>query len=134
VSFDEVTTVFRDKLSITIADPDHSASEDRFVGSRKPATNCGTLDTTPVTPGSRRDPSCRGRFGQPAVRNLRASNLVITKPCRVPLAAAPGPDLKKGSKPEGVGLWSGSSCVQPYRGRTLQSPAPGSPRARQGFV
>jgi uncharacterized protein len=30
VSFDEATTVFRDTLSITIADPDHSA-EDRFV-------------------------------------------------------------------------------------------------------
>ena len=27
-------------------------------------------------------------------------------------------------------LWNDSSCVQPYRGRTLQSPAPGSPRAR----
>ena len=31
VSFDEATTVFRDTLSITIADPDHSDSEDRFV-------------------------------------------------------------------------------------------------------
>ena len=31
VSFDEATTVFRDTLSITIADPDHSESEDRFV-------------------------------------------------------------------------------------------------------
>ena len=31
VSFDEATTVFRDALSITIADPDHSPSEDRFV-------------------------------------------------------------------------------------------------------
>jgi hypothetical protein len=30
-SFDEATTVFRDTLSITIADPDHSDSEDRFV-------------------------------------------------------------------------------------------------------
>ena len=31
VSFDEATTVFRDTLSITIADPDHSDSEGRFV-------------------------------------------------------------------------------------------------------
>ena len=31
VSFDEATTVFRDALSITIADPDHSGSEDRFI-------------------------------------------------------------------------------------------------------
>ncbi len=31
VSFDEATTVFRDTLSITIADPDHSVSEDRFI-------------------------------------------------------------------------------------------------------
>ena len=31
VSLDEATTVFRDTLSITIADPDHSDSEDRFV-------------------------------------------------------------------------------------------------------
>ena len=31
VSFDEATTVFRDTLSISIADPDHSHSEDRFV-------------------------------------------------------------------------------------------------------
>jgi len=31
ISFDEATTVFRDSLSITIADPDHSHSEERFV-------------------------------------------------------------------------------------------------------
>ena len=31
VSFDESTTVFQDTLSITIADPDHSDSENRFV-------------------------------------------------------------------------------------------------------
>ena len=31
VSFDEATTVFRDTLSVTIADPDHSDSEDRFI-------------------------------------------------------------------------------------------------------
>ena len=31
VSFDEATTVFRDTLSITIADPDHSDSGDRFI-------------------------------------------------------------------------------------------------------
>ena len=31
VSFDEATTVFRDALSITIPDPDHSDSEDRFI-------------------------------------------------------------------------------------------------------
>ena len=31
VSFEEATTVFRDTLSITIADPDHSDSEDRFI-------------------------------------------------------------------------------------------------------
>jgi hypothetical protein len=31
VSFDEASTVFRDTLSITIADPDHSDSEYRFV-------------------------------------------------------------------------------------------------------
>ena len=31
VSFDEATTVFRDTLSLTIADPDHSDTEDRFV-------------------------------------------------------------------------------------------------------
>ena len=31
VSFDEATTVFRDTLSITISDPDHSDSEDRYI-------------------------------------------------------------------------------------------------------
>jgi uncharacterized DUF497 family protein len=31
VSFDEATTVFRNTLSITISDPDHSDSEDRFI-------------------------------------------------------------------------------------------------------
>jgi len=31
ISFDEATTVFRDSLSITIADPDHSHSEERFI-------------------------------------------------------------------------------------------------------
>jgi uncharacterized DUF497 family protein len=31
VSFDEATTVFRDTLSITISDPDHSDFEDRFI-------------------------------------------------------------------------------------------------------
>ena len=31
VSFDEATTIFRDTLSITISDPDHSDYEDRFV-------------------------------------------------------------------------------------------------------
>lgn len=31
VSFDEATTIFRDRLSITIPDPDHSDYEDRFI-------------------------------------------------------------------------------------------------------
>ena len=31
VSFDDATSVFRDRLSITISDPDHSDSEDRFL-------------------------------------------------------------------------------------------------------
>lgn len=31
ISFDEATTIFRDTLSITISDPDHSDSEDRFI-------------------------------------------------------------------------------------------------------
>ena len=31
VSFDEATTIFRDTLSITISDSDHSDSEDRFI-------------------------------------------------------------------------------------------------------
>jgi len=31
VSFEEATSVFRDALSITISDPDHSESEARFV-------------------------------------------------------------------------------------------------------
>ena len=31
VSFDEATTVFRDTLSITTADPDNSESENRFI-------------------------------------------------------------------------------------------------------
>lgn len=31
VSFEEATTVFRDPLSITIADPDHGQSENRFI-------------------------------------------------------------------------------------------------------
>jgi uncharacterized DUF497 family protein len=31
VSFDEATTIFRDTHSITISDPDHSDSEDRFI-------------------------------------------------------------------------------------------------------
>jgi uncharacterized DUF497 family protein len=31
VSFDEATTIFRDTLSITISDPDHSDYEHRFI-------------------------------------------------------------------------------------------------------
>ena len=31
VSFEEASTVFRDVLSVTGHDPDHSASEDRFI-------------------------------------------------------------------------------------------------------
>lgn len=31
VSFNEATTVFDDELGITIFDPDHSESEDRFI-------------------------------------------------------------------------------------------------------
>ena len=31
VSFDEATTIFRDTLSITISDPDHSDDEDCFI-------------------------------------------------------------------------------------------------------
>ena len=31
VSFEEAATVFRDTLSATAADPDHSVSEDRYV-------------------------------------------------------------------------------------------------------
>lgn len=31
VSFEEASTVFGDPLSLTIPDPDHSESEDRFV-------------------------------------------------------------------------------------------------------
>ena len=31
ISFDEASTVFRDTLSITIGDPDHSDSEGRFI-------------------------------------------------------------------------------------------------------
>jgi uncharacterized DUF497 family protein len=31
VAFEEAATVFQDKLSITVPDPDHSAEEDRFI-------------------------------------------------------------------------------------------------------
>ena len=31
ISFDEATAVFRDTLSVTITDPDHSDSENRFI-------------------------------------------------------------------------------------------------------
>jgi uncharacterized DUF497 family protein len=31
VSFDEAATVFADPLSITVADPDHSAEEQRYI-------------------------------------------------------------------------------------------------------
>jgi uncharacterized protein len=31
ISFDDATTVFRDTLSITIPDPDHSDLENRFI-------------------------------------------------------------------------------------------------------
>ena len=31
VSFEEAATVFRDTLSITVSDPDHSADEDRYI-------------------------------------------------------------------------------------------------------
>ncbi len=31
ISFEEASTVFADELAVLIADPDHSASEDRFV-------------------------------------------------------------------------------------------------------
>ena len=31
VSFEEAATVFQDRLSVTVADPDHSAEEDRWI-------------------------------------------------------------------------------------------------------
>lgn len=31
VSFEEAATVFRDDLSVTVPDPDHSAAEERFI-------------------------------------------------------------------------------------------------------
>jgi uncharacterized DUF497 family protein len=31
VAFEEAATVFRDNLSMTVPDPDHSAEEDRFI-------------------------------------------------------------------------------------------------------
>jgi len=31
VSFQEATSVFRDPLSVTISDPDHAGSEERFI-------------------------------------------------------------------------------------------------------
>jgi uncharacterized DUF497 family protein len=31
VSFEEATTAFRDRLSVTAADPDHSLDEKRFI-------------------------------------------------------------------------------------------------------
>ena len=31
VAFEEAATVFRDDLSITVPDPDHSTAEDRFI-------------------------------------------------------------------------------------------------------
>jgi uncharacterized DUF497 family protein len=31
VTFSEAATVFRDELSVTIYDPDHSAEEDRYI-------------------------------------------------------------------------------------------------------
>ena len=31
VTFDEATTVFRDPLSLLMPDPDHSASEERYI-------------------------------------------------------------------------------------------------------
>jgi len=31
ISFEEATTAFRDPLSVTTADPDHSSKENRFV-------------------------------------------------------------------------------------------------------
>jgi uncharacterized protein len=31
ISFDQASTVFGDPLAVTIADPDHSADEDRFL-------------------------------------------------------------------------------------------------------
>ena len=44
VSFDEVATVFRDTLSTTITDPDHSVSEGRFLDigmSKRKVTDTG---------------------------------------------------------------------------------------------
>ncbi|MEW5768258.1 MAG: BrnT family toxin [bacterium] len=31
VSFEEAATVFQDRLSVTVADPDHSTEEDRWI-------------------------------------------------------------------------------------------------------
>ena len=46
VAFSEATTVLRDKLSITIHDPDHSMDEDRFI----------TIDCRPPSDGSPHGP------------------------------------------------------------------------------
>jgi uncharacterized DUF497 family protein len=39
VSFNEATTVFDDEMGITIYDPDHSESEDRFILFGQSSTN-----------------------------------------------------------------------------------------------
>ena len=53
VSFDEATTVFQDTLSITITDPDHSDSEDRFDTERNDRIRI--ISARPATRAERRN-------------------------------------------------------------------------------
>jgi len=66
VSFREATTAFADPLSITISDPDHSASELRFVD-----ISTSYLGRLPVISYTERGDSIRVISARPATRNER---------------------------------------------------------------
>jgi uncharacterized DUF497 family protein len=51
VSFEEAASVFRDTLSVTIADPSHSGEEDRYVTIGQSALN-RTLDVIHLEVGN----------------------------------------------------------------------------------
>jgi uncharacterized DUF497 family protein len=66
VTFEEATTAFRDPLSTTGADPDHSANENRFV-----TFGVSTKDRLLVVSHTERGESIRIISARPATRQER---------------------------------------------------------------
>lgn len=76
VTFEEAATVFRDRLSATGTDPDHSVDEDRFItfgmstaGRLLVVAHTNRDDTIRIRHGSLRDHALLSRYKRPEVQH-----------------------------------------------------------------